>query len=169
MREKRLDHQELNLKIDRDELMDPYILTPHNELNEAIYSSVKTFVEKGKPKTMSLCIHTQKFGEIMQEKVREIYREHYNDVLRQIGQEMNRVYFSAVVLMVLALFLMTLQLRLNDEALMTVVAGSLGAYFLWKMGDIVFQWMEIREKQKRITTALNAEIAFRFHEKKTRQ
>ena len=169
MTTKTTKHQELNIKIDRDELMDPYILTPHNELNSAIYTSVKTFLEKQKPQSMTLCIHTQKFGEIMQEKVREIYREHYQDVLKDEQRKMNRVYFSAVILTALALFLLSLQLRLlntGSDNLTSVVTGSLGAYFLWKMGDIVFRWIEIRRTQRLINTALNAEITFLFHKKK---
>lgn len=158
--------KELNLKIDRQELMNPYVLTPHNELNDAIYTCVSGFLERSRPRRMILNIHTQKFSAILQEKVKEIYREHYSDELKKANRQMNYVYFRGAVLLCLALFLLSFQLQFlksNDNNIVVVVMGNFGAYFLWKIGDIVFQWIEITRKIDMLQTALNAEITFQFH------
>ncbi len=158
--------EELNLKIDKDDLLDSHVLTPHNELNSVIYDAVDRFLERSNPKKMVLCIHTQKFSDILQEKIKELYREHYHDEMKELGRQLKYVYFRIGILLFLAIFLLSFQiyfLNSNDSSLPTVVIGSIGSYFLWKIGDVIFSWIELSRKTELIRTAYDADFAFQFH------
>ena len=163
--------EELHLKFEREEIMNPYILTPHNELNDAIYASIDNYLERSKPSKLTVYIHTQKFSDILQEKIHEIYREHYSDDLREANKKRFYVILRFVILGIIAVILLAYPLRyLNtDESLSAVIMGSMGSYFLWKIGDIFFDWVAIKEKISLIKVALNAEINFQFHRPKAKK
>ena len=91
------------LKIKRNELFDPHVLLPHAELNEIVYKSVNTFVEKYRGGDMTLTILTEPVNESVQNTFREVYRAHYRDEYDKVSRYLMRRFSRSLVLVILSL------------------------------------------------------------------
>ncbi len=153
----------LDLKYEKSELFDPHILAPHSELNNGIYETVDKLIDKMGASSLSLCFHTEKLGEIVQEKVRESYFEHYSDELRGLSRSLTRIYIRAVLLLVISLTLLFFSLTfswLQDRGLILLVVTNIGVYFLWELGNTWFRWLDLTRRQSNMRTARSAKITF---------
>ena len=158
-----MSHMELSLKIDREEMFDPYVLTPHNELNSVIYSAVDRWLKKTSPDELTLYIYSHNMHEVLQERVREIFREHYTDERGAMKRKLRYVYIRLLILTSVAMTLLSYQLNLSGQYgnnVIILVMGQFGAYFLWQIGDTLFDWLEKYRTMKQIKTALKADIVF---------
>lgn len=153
----------LSLRIDKTELFEPHVLVPHNELNEVVYHQVDRFLRKSVPKDLKLNIYSQPMHEALQERVREVYREHYTDEKEAMKRKLRYVYIRLGILLVVSLTLLSYQFVMSREYgnnIILIVMGNFGAYFLWQIGDTWFDWLEKSRTMKQIETALKAEIVF---------
>ena len=153
----------LSLRIDKTELFEPHVLVPHNELNEVVYTQVDRFLRKSVPKQLKLNIYSQPMHEALQERVREVYKEHYIDEKLAMKRKLRYVYIRLGILLIVSLTLLYYQFALSREYgnnIVLIVMGNFGAYFLWQIGDTVFDWLEKSRTMKQIDTALKAEIVF---------
>lgn len=158
------EETELSLKLKKDELFDPYVLSPHSELNSIVYNSVDTFVGKFGGSELTLSIYTEPISPMVQDVFREVYREHYQDELRKVNRYLRRHYYRVLVLLVVSVltFVISSQLtRLNpDETIISYVIANVSCFCLWEVGYTQFDTLDEADEKKRITRAMNATIEF---------
>ncbi len=161
---------ELNLKIPKEELFDPYVLTPHNELNDVIYREVDRLLDSDMVFKLHLCIFTDVLNDVIKEKVIEIYREHYQDRQKKLKREMWRVYIRAISLIIISLTLLycSIYFSANDpnRSIIFVVMSNVGAYLLWQVGDTWFDWVSKEKEIARVQAAMKAPLTFAVYKKK---
>ena len=162
---------EPDLKYEKNELFDPHVLAPHSELNTGIYETIDRLIDKMGASSLSLCFHTEKLGEIVQEKVRESYFEHYSDELKGLERTMTRIYIRAVLLLIISLSLLFFSLTfswLQDRGLILLVVTNIGVYFLWELGNTWFRWLDLSRRQTNMRTARSAKITFAEYRRRSK-
>ncbi|MCR4950642.1 MAG: hypothetical protein K6A40_04905 [Solobacterium sp.] len=160
---------ELNLKYEKNELFDPHVLTPHSELNAGIYQEVDALLGRSDNTVFTLCIYSEPLSDILKEKIREVYREHYSDELKALRRDMIRVYVRAAMLLTLSLTLLFISISLtkqNDKGIVLLVVTNFGAYFLWEVGNTWFRWVDLQRTRSRLLTAKKATVTFAEYRKK---
>lgn len=155
---------ELVLKLKKEELFDPYVLLPHAELNEAVYRSVNTFVEKYKGDSMTVTILSDPLNEAVRDTFREVYRAHYEDEYKKTVHYLQRRMTRFLILLCVSISAFFI-----GDWLGTHIAGynvflniiaNVGAFCLWEVGYTHFATRDAVEEKKRIKRALNAKIEF---------
>ena len=158
------EETELVLKLKKDELFDPYVLSPHSELNSIVYNCVDVFVDKFGGNELTLSIYTDPVSPMVQEVFREVYYEHYLDELRKVNRFLKRHYYRVLVLLLVSVltFVISSQLtRFNpDETIISYVIANVSCFCLWEVGYTQFDTLDEADEKKRITRAMNAKIEF---------
>jgi hypothetical protein len=160
----RKQEQELVLKMKKNELFNPHVLLPHAELNEIVYKSVNTFVEKYRGGDMTLTILTEPVNESVQNTFREVYRAHYRDEYDKVSRYLMRRFSRSLVLVILSLTAFLVGNNLTSffavHGVFLNVVINLGAFCLWEVGYTQFAARDAFEEKKRIERAIHAEIEF---------
>ena len=81
----------LVFQLEKNELMNRRIVAPHSELNPEIYADVDSIVSKNPVEDLSISIYTAPVSEALQNKIREIFREHYDDEYNAVRKELQKV------------------------------------------------------------------------------
>lgn len=159
-----MQETELVLKLTKEELFDPHVLLPHAELNDIVYRSVDTFVEKYKGTDMTLSICTGPVNTIIQDVFREVYRSHYKDELMKVNSQLKRRYIRVIALILISIiaFLLGRLLSKNspNDTILSYIILNISGFCLWEIGYTQFATRDIVDMKKRIIRALNATIGF---------
>ena len=100
-KKERSKNSELVLKLKKDELFDPMVLLPHNEINAAVNEAVERFAEsQDAGEDMLITIFINGTRSLVQDKLRESFIEHYEDEYRRLGRHI-RSYLVKVLVLVL--------------------------------------------------------------------
>lgn len=155
---------ELVLKLKKDELFDPHVLLPHAELNDVVYRSVDTFVEKYKGTEMTLSICTEPLNTIIQDVFREVYQSHYRDELLKVNRQLTRRCIRVIVLILVSIIAFMLGRLLSkyspNDTILSYIILNISGFCLWEVGYTQFAARDIVDLKKRIVRALNAVIEF---------
>ena len=81
----------LVFQLEKNELMNKRIVAPHSELNPEIYADVDSIVSRNPVEDLSISIYTAPVSEALQNKIREIFREHYDDEYNTVRKEIQKV------------------------------------------------------------------------------
>lgn len=152
--------QELVLKIRKNELFDPYVLLPHAELNETVYRSVNTFLEKYKGEELTLTIMTDPLSDATRNTFREAYLAHYRDEYQKVGRFLRRRLSRSIALLIISLTAFVIGDRLAGGGVFITMIVNMGAFCLWEIGYTHFAARDAIEERRRITRAINARIEF---------
>ncbi|MBR1478564.1 MAG: hypothetical protein IJ608_11480 [Lachnospiraceae bacterium] len=154
----------LELNVPKDEMFDKLVIAPHNELNSSIYDAVDNFAERHRSKgKMKICIHTDCTSEVLQEKFRELFKEHYTDEYAKISEVVRRKNLRTVGLMFISIISMIIWISIfkgSESNLFLVVLGNIGIFSLWDLLNT--QLVKINEIQAQIYIKWiwNSEIEF---------
>ncbi len=158
------EERELVLRLSKTELFDPHVLLPHAELNEIVYRSVDTFVQKYKGETLTLTIFTDVINPVIQNNFREVYRAHYEDELRRSARYLKRRFVRFFVLLGISLTSYAagewLAVRIPGYNVFLNVVANIGTFCLWEVGYTHFATKDTVDEQRRILRAMNARIEF---------
>ena len=158
------EETELVLKLKKDELFDPYVLSPHSELNSIVYNCVDVFVGKFGGSGLTLSIYTEPISPMTQDVFREVYREHYADELRKVNRFLKRHYIRVLVLLLISVLTFVLSSQLTkfnpDETIISYVISNVSCFCLWEVGYTQFDTLDEEDEKKRIIRAMNAKIEF---------
>ncbi len=163
-RHSNLLEEELVLRVKKQDLFDSHVLLPHAEVNEIIYNSVDTFVEKYAGENLKLSIFTDPVSESVQHTFQESYRAHYAEEYQKITRYLRRRYIRVVILLAVSigLFFLWDYLLRNTTAtnVFLTIMTNMGAFCLWEVGYTYFARAEAVEERKQVARALNAKISF---------
>ena len=155
---------ELVLKLNKEELFNPYIFMPHAELNSIVYNSVDTFVEKYKGDDMKLFIYAKSINPMTQDVFREVYREHYEDEYKKVNRLVNRYRYKAIILVIIAVVAFIISRRIakmtGGETIFSYILSNVSCFCIWEIGYTQFTTRDLADERKRILRAMNAKIVF---------
>ena len=158
------EEQELVLRLSKAELFNPHVLLPHAELNETVYQSVNTFVEKYRSNQMMLTIFTEPVNPVVQNAFRETFRAHYEDEVRKLNRYLMRrsIRFLFLFAISLCAFILAevLTRRLTGYSILLNILANIGAFCLWEVGYTHFAARSMVDEKKRMLRAMNATIEF---------
>ena len=153
---------ELVLKVPKSEMFDPIVVAPHNELNQDLYNAVRRYVDKYMDDELSITIYTDTSAPI-EEKFREIFKEHYEDEFKAVKRRLRRNYLRIVLLTALSVTILTMWMFMerkfaNNVAL--VMLGNFGAYYVWEIGNTNFDMIQNRGDYQKLRQIMSAKIEF---------
>ena len=153
----------LVFQLEKNELMNRRIVAPHSELNPEIYSDVDSIVSRNPVESLSISIYTAPVSEALQNKIREIFREHYDDEYNAVRKELQKVYFHMGLFAVLTLIVFAVILnvtRIYGELALLVVFGYLCSSLVDHTVDAVLTWKDKRIILEKLARTRSAEILF---------
>lgn len=164
---KRKKAMKLTLKIRGDEMFDPMVIAPHNEINERIFAQIDRFTRRGKlSSNLSIAIYTDIALPVIQEKFRELFVEHYEDDLKTARDALRTRYLLIIVFILLSITNIAFWYRLREKVMLNVFQ-NIWAFMLWKIGDTFIDGINKWRNYRRIENIKRAEIHFyRIKEKK---
>lgn len=153
-------NQELVLKLKRNELFDPIVLSPHSEINSDIYNAVENFTTRTKNiSNLKITIFSPTIGKAIQEKFKELFFEHYKDEEDRIKIKIKAVSIKTIVLVLLALIILFVWFKLSNTILRELF-GTLWAFNVWEASHTFIEALEAIHKKRRIISIKNAIIEF---------
>ena len=153
---------ELDLKLDdTGKWFDPLVIGPHLELNTNVSDSVDRYlVTQRRPRPLMIVLHgLGEVSEPMQETMRDIFREHYEDETRRVSHYLERRYLRLIILLVA----LETWIKMNGPRhvnTVETVLSNLAAFSLWQVGSTFIERTQAYEEQLRMTIARIAEIRF---------
>ena len=156
--------EELVLKLDKSEVLDPHTILPHAELNELVYTAVNRFIERYNGNTLNITIASGSFSPDLQDVIRESYRAHYQDEFVKINKYLTARYIRVVSLIVISLVAFTcgsyISNHFRNVEFLAGAATQLSVFCLWEIGYTHFDRSNASVQKKHILRALNANIQF---------
>ena len=156
--------EELVLKLDKSEVLDPHTILPHAELNELVYTAVNRFIERYSGNTLKITIVSGTFSPDMQDVIRESYHAHYLDEYVKINKYLNARYIRVVSLIIISLIAFTcgsyISNHFRNVEFIAGAATQLSIFCLWEIGYTHFDRSNASVQKKHILRALNANIQF---------
>lgn len=160
MREETLD---IKIK-ERDMLFDPYVLGPHVELRSEIFSVVDRFVKPlGGREKLNVNFYGADIGEALQEKVREAFREHYEDELRAAKKSLFRWRLEVAILATggaMGLVGWFSLASVYNDNLFLELMSIVGTFCVWKIGDLLLNRNDFRIAVDKLRMERDAVIEF---------
>lgn len=155
----------LDLKItDRSMLFNPYILGPHVELRKEIFEAVDRFARPiGGGTSLTVAIHGADLGEGMQDKVREAFREHYEDELKAARKLLIRWRLEVAVMAIggaVGLVGWFSLARMYSNNVFLELISTIGTFCIWKIGDLLLNRNDFRLIVDKLTMERDAVIEF---------
>lgn len=157
---------ELDLKLDdTGKWFDPLVIGPHLELNTNVSDSVDRYlVTQRRPRPLMIVLHgLGEVSEPMQETMRDIFREHYEDETRRVSHYLERRYLRLIILLGVSIVALETWIKMNGPRhvnTVETVLSNLAAFSLWQVGSTFIERTEAYEEQLRMTIARIAEIRF---------
>ena len=96
--------EELTLQLTPEDLFDQYVLLPHAELNDAVYTAINQFVTRYDGSELKVSILGCSVIESTQEFFREVYRAHYDDEWKTFFKYVPSVVLCYLIAMLLCTF-----------------------------------------------------------------
>ena len=151
---------EVCLKVPADDLFDTMIVAPHTEINGRIYTAIENITQHEiHAGNLKVAVYTDSRSTLIQEKFRELYRDHYHDVLKE-ARHVVRLRFGLLFLFLLiSVINIVLWDRLTND-LLVAVGQNIWAFTLWKIGDTFIQAVTEWRNLTRFRMIRNAEIRF---------
>ena len=156
----------LDLKLDdTGKWFDPLVIGPHLELSPNISASVDRFLANQRsPRPLILVVHgLGEVSEPMQETMRDIFREHYEDETRRVSHYLERRYLRLIILLGVSIVALETWIKMNGPRhvnTVETVLSNLAAFSLWQVGSTFIERTQAYEEQLRMTIARIAEIRF---------
>ena len=153
----------LVFQLEKNELMNKRIVAPHSELNPEIYADVDSIVSRNPVEDLSISIYTAPVSEALQNKIREIFREHYDDEYNAVRKELQKVYFHMGLFAVLTLIVFAVILnvtRIYGELALLVVFGYLCSSLVDHTVDAILTWKDKSIVLEKLARTRSAEILF---------
>lgn len=157
---------ELDLKLDdTGKWFDPLVIGPHLELNTNVSDSVDRYlVTQRRPRPLMIVLHgLGEVSEPMQETMRDIFREHYEDETRRVSHYLERRYLRLIILLGVSIVALETWIKMNGPRhvnTVETVLSNLAAFSLWQVGSTFIERTQAYEEQLRMTIARIAEIRF---------
>ena len=157
---------ELDLKLDdTGKWFDPLVIGPHLELNTNVSDSVDRYlVTQRRPRPLMIVLHgLGEVSEPMQETMRDIFREHYEDETRHVSHYLERRYLRLIILLCVSIVALETWIKMNGPRhvnTVETVLSNLAAFSLWQVGSTFIERTQAYEEQLRMTIARIAEIRF---------
>lgn len=95
--------EELTLQLTPEDLFDQYVLLPHAELNDAVYTAINQFVTRYDGSELKVSILGCSVIESTQEFFREVYRAHYDDEYEKVARYLRRRYMRIIALLIVSI------------------------------------------------------------------
>lgn len=150
----------LTLKIPSDELFEPMVLAPHAELNPKIHEIVADFARRRRRSgPVSITVFTEKIGPLVQEKFKELFREHCEDMLRSTLMDLNMVYLRLAVFIALTVANVMLWDVISNHVWLSVIQ-NVWAFALWKIGDTFIDSLKLLNYWRHLRLVRDASIHF---------
>ena len=150
----------LTLKIRSDEMFDPMIIAPHNEINDSVFAHIDRFTQRTKlGSSLSIAIYTDNTSPIIQEKFRELFVEHYDDDLKTARNSLNTRYILTFLFILLSAINIAFWNHLRGKVMLNLFQ-NIWAFMLWKIGDTFIDGVNKWRNYKRIESIKRAEIHF---------
>ena len=159
--ENQKDNTELVLKVSRDELFDPMILLPHNEINTRISDTVSRFTQNRKmQKPLNLTIITpEPVGEAIQEKFIEAFVEHYEDerivAIRYVHLQILRLIIWGLI----SIVGFAVWSKLTGELIQRILS-NVWAFTFWQIGYTFIDGIQNVRTYRRMVKIRDAHIEF---------
>ena len=156
----------LDLKLDdTGKWFDPLVIGPHLELNANISASVDRFLaNQRRPQPLTIVVHgLGEVSEPMQETMRDIFREHYEDETRHVSHYLERRYLRLIILLCVSIVALETWIKMNGPRhvnTVETVLSNLAAFSLWQIGSTFIERTAGYEEQLRMTIARIADIRF---------
>ena len=160
-----MKEETLDIKIkERDMLFDPYVLGPHVELRSEIFSVVDRFVKQlGGREKLNVNIYGADIGEALQEKVREAFREHYEDELRAAKKSLFRWRLEVAIMAAggaMGLVGWFSLASVYNDNLFLELMSIVGTFCIWKIGDLLLNRNDFRIAVDKLRMERDAVIEF---------
>ena len=156
--------EELVLKLDKSEVLDPHTILPHAELNELVYTAVNRFIERYGGDTLNITIVSGAFSPDLQDVIRESFHAHYLDEYVKINKYLNARYIRVISLIIISLIAFTVGSYISNHfqnvEFLAGAATQLSIFCLWEIGYTHFDRSNASVQKKHILRALNANIQF---------
>lgn len=160
-----MKEETLDIKIkERDMLFDPYVLGPHVELRSEIFAVVDRYVKPlGGGTKLNVNIYGADIGEAAQEKVREAFREHYEDELRAAKKSLTRWRLEVAILAIggaMGLVGWFSLASVYHDNLFLELMSIVGTFCVWKIGDLLLNRNDFRLAVDKLRMERDAVIEF---------
>lgn len=156
----------LDLRLeDTGKWFDPLVIGPHLELNTSVSDSVDRFLAtQRKPLPLLIVLHgLGRVSEPMQETMRDIFQEHYDDEVRRVSHYLERRYLRLIILLCVSIVALEVWIKMNGPRhvnTVETVLSNLAAFSLWQVGSTFIERTEGYEELLRMTIAKIADIRF---------
>ncbi|MBR0368825.1 MAG: hypothetical protein IJH86_10590 [Clostridia bacterium] len=156
----------LDLRLDETgKWFDPLVIGPHLELNTSVSDSVDRFLStQRKPRPLLIVLHgLGRVSEPMQETMRDIFQEHYDDEMRRVSHYLERRYLRLIILLCVSIVALEVWIKMNGPRhvnTVETVLSNLAAFSLWQVGSTFIERTEVYEELLRMTIAKIADIRF---------
>lgn len=156
----------LDLRMDdTGKWFDPLVIGPHLELSTNVSNSVDRFLaNQRKPLPLLIVLHgLGSVSEPMQETMRDIFREHYDDEVRRVSHYLERRYLRLIILLCVSIVALEVWIKMNGPRhvnTVETVLSNLAAFSLWQVGSTFIERTEAYEELLRMTIAKIADIRF---------
>ncbi len=157
---------ELDLRLnDTGDWFNPLVIGPHLELSTNISDSVDRYLATlRRPQPLTIVLHgLGEVSEPMQETMRDIFREHYEDEARRVSHYLERRYQRLIILLGVSIVALEAWIEMNGPRhvnTVETVLSNLAAFSLWQIGSTFFERTEAYQEQLRMTIARIADIRF---------
>lgn len=143
----------------------PMVIGPHLELDQEIASAVDHFLQsQDSPTPLEIHIHGQRHStEIMQETMREIFVEHYQDEKQRVNSYLESRYVRAITLAIVSLAAVSIWVHspvAADTSILWTIIGNFAGFSLWQIGNTYFERNQGYAELLRVIIAGQAVIKF---------
>ena len=164
----KMEETELVLKLNKDEILDGHVLSPHPELNESIYHYVNQFVGRYSGDTMKVTIMSDEIPDSVQSIIKEVYKLHYEDEYQKITSYLRKRYTKAIILSVISVIAFWGIGYITDllPGYIINMIGEASIFCLWEVGYTYFDRSNAKDERRKIMRAMGAEIEFQCRKRK---
>lgn len=156
--------EELTLQLTPEDLFDQYVLLPHAELNDAVYTAINQFVTRYDGSELKVSILGCSVIESTQEFFREVYRAHYDDEYEKVARYLRRRYMRIIALLIVSIVAFYAGIFLfnhvDSASFLQEIVSEIAIFCLWEIGYTHFDRAEAIEEMKRIVRSRDAVILF---------
>lgn len=152
--------KELILKVKKEEFFNPLILAPHNEINDNIYAAIDNYaLHLKKGENFNIVIYTNCPKKGVQEKFKELFREHYADECYIKRVRFRHLCKKTLILLAVGTAILFIWIGFKAYVFRELWA-TLWAFNLWEASHTAIEALETFKQHEKISRIKNANIEF---------